>query len=75
MKKNVDKLFCESINTYYFLLLIVVIIKLLGGNYFDIVQNNDTINMINNFITNWKLENVWYAITLYIYLKSLFVQQ
>ncbi len=66
MKKNVDKLFYESINTYYFLLLIVVIIKLLGGNYFDIVQNNDTINMINNFIANWKLENVWYAITLYI---------
>lgn len=66
MKKNVDKLFYESINTYYFLLLIVVIIKLLGGNYFDIVQNNNTINMINNFITNWKLENVWYAITLYV---------
>ena len=69
MMKNVDKLFCQSLQTYYFLLIIVVIIKLLGGNYFDIVQTNDAINMINDFIIHWKLENVWYAITLYIYLR------
>lgn len=66
IKKNLDKLFYESINTYYFLLLVVVIIKLLGGNYFDIVQNNNTINIINDFITNWKLENLWYVATLYV---------
>ena len=66
MMKNVDKLFYQSLQTYYFLLIIVVIIKLLGGNYFDIVQTNDAINMINDFVTHWKLENVWYAITLYI---------
>lgn len=67
MKKDLDKLFSRSIETYYFLLLIVVIIKLLGGNYFAIVYTNRTINMINDFITYWRLENVWYAITLYIY--------
>ena len=66
MKKDLDKLFSKSIQTYYFLLLIIVIIKLLGGNYFEIVYTNKTINMINNFITKWRLENVWYAITLYI---------
>ena len=66
MKKDLDKLFGRSIETYYFLLLIVVIIKLLGGNYFEIVYTNRTINMINDFITYWKLENVWYAITLYV---------
>lgn len=66
MKKDLDKLFSKSIETYYFLLLIVVIIKLLGGNYFEIVYTNKTINMINDFITYWRLENVWYAITLYI---------
>ena len=67
MKKDLDKLFSKSIQTYYFLLVIIVIIKLLGGNYFKIVYTNKTINIINDFITKWKLENVWYAITLYIY--------
>lgn len=67
MKKDLDKLFSKSIETYYFLLLIVVIIKLLGGNYFEIVYTNKAINIINNFIAYWRLENVWYAITLYIY--------
>ena len=67
MKKDLDKLFSKSIQTYYFLLVIIVIIKLLGGNYFEIVYTNKTINIINDFIMKWKLENVWYAITLYIY--------
>ena len=66
MKKDLDRLFSRSIETYYFLLLIVVIIKLLGGNYFQIVYTNKTINMINDFITYWRLENIWYAITLYM---------
>ena len=66
MKKDLDKLFSKSIQTYYFLLVIIVIIKLLGGNYFEIVYTNKTINMINDFITYWRLENVWYAITLYV---------
>ncbi len=66
MKKDLDKLFSKSIETYYFLLLIIVIIKLFGGNYFEIVYTNKTVNMINDFITYWRLENVWYAITLYI---------
>lgn len=66
MKKDLDKLFSKSIETYYFLLLIVVIIKLLGGNYFEIVYTNRTINMINDFILYWRLENIWYAITLYV---------
>ena len=67
MKKDLDKLFSKSIQTYYFLLVIIVIIKLLGGNYFEIVYTNKTINIINDFIMKWKLENVWYAITLYVY--------
>ena len=66
MKKDLDKLFSKSIQTYYFLLLIVVIIKLLGGNHFAIVYTNRTVNIINDFITTWKLENIWYAITLYV---------
>lgn len=67
MKKDLDKLFSKSIQTYYFLLVLILIIKLLGGNYFDIVQDNKPLNMINDFILYWRLENIWYAITLYIY--------
>jgi hypothetical protein len=66
MKKDLDKLFVQSIQTYYFLLLIVVIIKLLGGNYFDIIQDSYALKSINNFVSYWKLENVWYMFTLYI---------
>lgn len=66
MKKDIDKLFSKSIQTYYFLLLIVVIIKVFGGDYFGIVYTNKTIKAINDFIMYWRLENIWYAITLYI---------
>jgi len=66
MKKDIDKLFSKSIQTYYFLLLIIVIIKVLGGDYFGIVYTNKTINTINDFMMYWRLENIWYAITLYI---------
>jgi len=69
MKKDIDKLLNESLQTYYFLLLIIVIIKLLGGNYFNIIQTNQAIITINNFIMYWKLENIWYTITLFIYLS------
>ena len=66
MKKDLDKLFSKSIQTYYFLLVIIVIIKLLGGNYFQMAMDNRAINIINNFILNFHLQNIWYAITLYI---------
>ena len=66
MKKNIDKFLKQSIETYVFLLIIIFIIKLLGGNYFAISFNNKQLVIISDFITKYKLENIWYAITLYI---------
>lgn len=66
MKKDIDKLFSESLHTYYFLLIVIVIIKLLGSDWFDIVENNTTINMISSFVKYWRLENIWYGMSLYI---------
>ncbi len=67
MKKDLDKLFSKSIETYYFLLLIVVIIKLLGGNYFEMNLLNPHLVKLNNIITTFHLENIWYVFSLYIY--------
>lgn len=71
MKKDIDKLFSESLHTYYFLLILIVIIKLLGSDWFDIIENNTTINMISSFVKYWRLENIWYGISLYINVYTL----
>lgn len=66
MKKDLDKLISRTLFTYFSILFIVVILKLFGINYFGLDMNNKIINNINDFILKWKLENVWYAITLFI---------
>lgn len=66
MKKDVDKLLSQTLSTYYFLLVIVFIMKLLGSKYFELALDDYAVNMICDFITKFKLENVWYCITLYL---------
>lgn len=66
MKKDVDKLLSQTLSTYYFLLVIVFIMKLLGSKYFELALDDYAINMICDFITKFRLENVWYCITLYL---------
>lgn len=66
MKKDVDKLLSRTIVTYLTLLFAVFILKLFGLNYFGLDTENVVMNKINNFISYWRLENVWYAITLYL---------
>lgn len=67
MKKDVDKLLSQTLSTYYFLLVIVFIMKLLGSKYFELALDNYAVNMICDFITKFRLENVWYYITLLLY--------
>lgn len=66
MKENVKKILSRTIITYTFLLLIVFILKLVGFNRFGIDLNNPVILKLNEIISKYNLENVWYAITLYI---------
>ena len=64
--KNIEKLLSQILKVYGILLIIVFILKLLGVNYFEMAIDNPTIIKINEFIKYWRLENLWYAITLYI---------
>lgn len=66
MEKDVDKLLSRTLFTYFTVLFVVFILKIFGLNYFELDMNNRIINKINDFILYWKLENVWYFITLYI---------
>ena len=66
MKENIKKILSRTIITYTFLLLIIFIFKLVGFNRFGIDLNNSAILKLNEIISKYNLENVWYAITLYI---------
>lgn len=66
MEKDIDKLLSRTLFTYFIILFAVFALKLFGLNYFELDMNNKIINNINDFILYWKLENVWYAITLYV---------
>lgn len=66
MKKDIDKLLSRTLFTYFTVLFVIFILKMFGLNYFGLDTGNKIINKINDFIMYWRLENVWYAITLYI---------
>lgn len=65
-KKDLKKILSSTISTYLILLVGVFILKLFGLNYFEPDINNEIIVNINNFVKYWKLEYIWYAVTLYI---------
>ena len=69
--KNIDKIYERTIMTYVFLLIITMIIKLLGGNFFALALNNEGLLLLNDLITSVHLENIWYAVSIYIY--SIFI--
>ena len=66
MKKDIDKVLSRTLFTYFTILFVIFILKMFGLNYFELDMNNKIVNSINSFITHWRLENLWYAITLYI---------
>lgn len=66
MKKDIDKLLSRTLFTYFTILFVIFILKMFGLNYFGLDTGNKLVNKINDFILYWRLENVWYAITLYI---------
>lgn len=66
MKKDIDKVPSRTLFTYFTILFVIFILKMFGLNYFELDMNNKIVNGINSFITHWRLENLWYAVTLYI---------
>ena len=66
MFKDYEKYLSISLKVYSFVLLLILILKIVGFNYFGMDVNNSTLTKLNDFITSYHLENVWYAISLYI---------
>lgn len=67
MKKDLNKILYSTLKTYFIVLIGIFILKLCGLDYFGLDTDNEIILMIDKFISYFKLETVWYGITLYIY--------
>ena len=66
MEKDMNKILSRTLFTYFSILFIVFALKMFGINYFGLNTDNKIINSINNFILNWKLEQVWFNFTLFV---------
>ena len=67
MKKDFNKICIRTILTYFVIILMICLLKVININYFGIKYDNNVINKFSDFVVNYKLENIWYSITLYIY--------
>ena len=66
MFKDYDKYLSVSLKVYSFVLLLILILKIVGLDYFGMDVNNPALLNLNKFITSYHLENIWYAISIYI---------
>lgn len=66
MFKDYGKYLSVSLNVYLFVLIFIFIMKIVGLDYFGLDVNNPTLLNLNKFIMKYHLENVWYAISIYI---------
>ena len=65
--KDINKLWMRIMITYCFILIITFIIKLIGIDYFQLDYNNPIIQIIDATITKYKLNDLYFASTLYLY--------
>lgn len=68
MFKDYDKYLSTSLKVYLFVLVIIFIMKIVGLDYFGLEINSSTIIAINDFCLKWKIDYIWYFISLYIQL-------
>lgn len=66
IKKDLDMVLYRTLLTYGIILVLTFILKLFGFDYFNLDMNNEVVLMINNFVSTYHLEYIWYAVTLYI---------
>ena len=66
MFKDYEKYLSTSLKVYLFVLVIIFIMKMVGLDYFGIDLNNSILLQINNFVLKWKLNYVYYFVSLYI---------
>lgn len=66
IKKDLDIVLYRTLLTYGIILVSTFILKLFGFDYFNLDMNNEVVLMINNFVSTYHLEYIWYTVTLYI---------
>lgn len=66
IKKDLDIVLYRTLLTYGIILVSTFILKLFGFDCFNLDMNNEVVLMINNFVSTYRLEYIWYAVTLYI---------
>ncbi len=66
MFKDYDKYLSTSLKVYLFVLAIIFIMKLVGLDYFGIALDNPVLIIINNFTLKWKLNYLYYFLSLYL---------
>ena len=71
MFKDYNKYLSTSLKVYLFVLVCVFIMKIVGLDYFGLNLTNPIVVKINNLFLKYKLDNVWYLFTLYIYIYTL----
>ena len=67
MFKDFNKYLSTSLKVYMFVLVLVFILKLIGLDYFGLNTDNNLIMLIDKFVLKFRLTNIYYLLTLYIY--------
>lgn len=67
MFKDYDKYLSTSLKAYLFVLVIIFILKLVGLDYFGLDVNNPFMIKLNKFVLNFKIKEIWYCFTLWLY--------
>lgn len=67
MKKEFSKISIRTIMTYFAIVAVICLLRIWGIDWFKMTFDDNVINAFSSFITKYKLENIWYSITLYFY--------
>lgn len=68
MFKDYNKYLNASLKVYIFVLVIIFIMKLVGLDYFGLEVDNPAIVKINDICLKYKIDYIWYFISLFIQL-------
>lgn len=67
MFKDYHKYLSTSLKVYTILLVITFIMKIVGLDYFGLDVNNHLMIKLNNIVWHFKIREIWYIFTLWLY--------
>ena len=68
MFKDYQKFLSKTLKVYLFVLVVIFIMKLVGLEYFGLDINNPIVNKVSNLCLKWKIDSIWYSISLFLQL-------